>query len=222
MAEQKIIWQPIDVDNLLEEMELDRDGLNYAVRFAEHERSFVTANDPIGFANYLVYGKAGRALRELYLPKGWSRDDSNNQTAIKNPKTKTRVVPCNFDEFAGDRTNETTNKSPKGEVSRKKSACNRTAWLPGLEPPIIDPELNDGYQTWVLGMHVDELRPTGAELSFPVAFDGRYFTQFGTRIILISGDDGGGGVRKRGDFDDRGDSGSDDSVGVVDIAIKRK
>jgi hypothetical protein len=194
---------------------LDRDGLVHAVESAEHEKSFVTSNDLIGFGNYIVYAKAGRALRERYLPKDWVKDDSNNQTAIKHPKAKIRIVPCNFDEFAGNRLIKPTNKAPKGEVSRKKSACNRTAWLPGLEPPIIDPALNDGYQTWVLGMYIDDERPTGAELSFPVGFDGRYFTEFGTRIVLISGD-GDGVVRKRDDSTD------DDAVGVVDIEIKRK
>jgi hypothetical protein len=213
MAEHKIVWQPLDVDNLPHVMELGREGLEHAVRFAEHERSFVTSNDPIGFGTYIVYGKSGRALREWYLPKGWVKDDSNNQSAIKHPKTKIRVVPCNFDEFAGNRFARPTNKSPKGEVSRHKSACNRTAWLPGLEPPIIDPKLNDGYQTWVLGMHVDDARPTGAELSWPVGFDGRFFTQFGTRIILLSGDDPSVGKRKGSD---------DDAVEIVDIKIKRK
>ena len=213
MSEPRVVWEPLEVDALLVEMELDRSGLEYAVRFAEHERSFVTANDAVGFGNYVVYDKAGRALRESYLPKGWVKDDSYNQCAIKNPKTKIRVVPCNFDEYAGNRLVRPTNKSPKGEVSKTKSACNRTAWLPGLEPPIIDPRMNDGYYTWVLGMYIDDARPTGAELSWPVGFNGRFFTQFATRIILFPGDDGVSGARKGSD---------DDAVGIVDIEIKRK
>src|SRR6266478_3903490 len=175
MAE-KILWEAFDVDAELDSMKLDRGGLMEAVRYAEHHRSFVTANDPVGFANYVIYAKAGRALREIYLPKGWVKDDSNNQTAIKNPKTMIRIVPCNFDEFAGNRLVRPSNKSPKGEVSRVKSACNRTAWLPGI--PDIRPEANDGYRTWILGIHADDARATGAELSFPVAFDGSFFSQF--------------------------------------------
>jgi hypothetical protein len=214
MAEQSVVWQPIDIENLLKDMGLDREGLTQAVRFAEHEKSFVTANDPIGFGPFIAYGKTGRALREWYLSKGWVKDDSNNQCAIKNPKTKIRVVPCNFDKFAGNRLIRPTNKSPKGAVSRSKSACNRTVWLPGFEPPIIDPKLNDGYQTWVLGIYIDDTR-TGAELSWPVGFDGSFFTQFGTRIILLSGNDDDAGIGKRKGSDD-------DAFGVVDIEIKRK
>ena len=211
MAE-RILSKVIDIDNQLKEMGLDRKGLTEAVRFAEHHRSFVTANDPIGFPNYVVYAKLARSLRETYLSKGWTKDDSHNQAAIKNAKNKIRVVPCNFDEYAGNRLVRPTNKSPKGEVTRKKSACNRTAWLPGIPP--IAPEFNDGYQTWILGVSIDDEHPTGAELSFPVAFDGNFFTQFGTRIILLTGDE------------DRGarvvDTSGGDAVEVVDIEVKRK
>jgi hypothetical protein len=210
----QVVWEPLEVDNLLIEMKLDRNGLEKAIRFAEHERSFVTANDPIGFGNFVVYAKAGRGLREWYLPKGWVKDDSDNQCAIKNSKTKVRIVPCNFDEFAGNRDGrEPTNKAPKGEVSRKKSACNMTAWLPNL--PVIEPELNDGFQTWVLGIHIDDRRPTGAELSLPIAFKGQHFTRFGKRIILLSGDDDVAVSRKRQGSDD-------DAIGIVDISVKRK
>jgi hypothetical protein len=209
----QVVWEPLEVDNLLIEMKLDRNGLEKAIRFAEHERSFVTANDPIGFGNFVVYAKAGRGLREWYLPKGWVKDDSDNQCAIKNPKTNIRIVPCNFDEFAGNRNVRPTNKAPKGEVSRKKSACNMAAWLPNL--PVIEPELNDGFQTWVLGIHVDDRRSTGAELSFPTAFKGQHFTRFGKRIILLSGDDNDVAVRK-------GRGSGDDAIGIVDISVKRK
>lgn len=222
MPEQKIVWEPLEADNLLLDMQLDRDGLLHSVRYAEHEKSFVTANDPQGFGSYVVYAKSGRALREWYLPKGdWIVDNSNNQVAIKNPKKMIRIVPCNFDQYAGDRFQTPTNKAPKGEISRKKSACNMSVWLPGFEPPEIDPKLNDGFQTWILGLHIDDIRATGAELSFPIKFDGKHFTRFGTRIILISGDDGGSGARKRGE-PDGGGSNNNDAVGIVDIAIKRK
>lgn len=219
MAEKAVVWEPLETDPLLLAMALDRAGLVQAARFAEHERSFVTVNDPIGFASYVAYAKSGRSLREWYMPKGWLRDNSNNQVAIKHPGKMIRVVPCNFNEFAGDPFHTPTNKAPKGEISRKKSESNLVTWLPGLEPPVIDPNLNDGYQTWLLGMYFDDIRPLGAELSLPIEFDGKQFKKFGQRIVLIwGGDDGGGSAgRKRTDGD-----GGDDAVGIVDIAIKRK
>jgi hypothetical protein len=211
---EAIIWKPIDVRNEVEALGLDVEGLIDCVRYAEREKSFVTKNDAVGFASLVVYDKAGRALREKYLSKDWIKDDSNNQCAIKNPVTMVRVVPCNFDEFAGNRLVRPTNKSPKGEVSREKSMCNKTAWLPGITKG--DPASEDGFQTWLLAIFTDDERPTTAELYLPIEFDGRYFTDFGKRIMLLTGSDDEGVGRNRGD-----DS-SDDAVEVVDIAIRRK
>jgi hypothetical protein len=135
MAKKAVVWEPLETDPLLLDMALDRAGLVQAALYAEHERSFVTINDPIGFASYVAYAKSGRSLREWYLSKGWLRDNSNNQVAIKHPKKMIRVVPCNFNEFAGDRFHTPTNKAPKGEISRKKSESNLITWLPGFEPP---------------------------------------------------------------------------------------
>ena len=211
---ESIIWEPIDVRNEVEALGLDVEGLIDCVRYAEQERSFVTKNDAIGFASLVIYDKAGRALRERYLGKDWVKDDSHNQCAIKNPVTMVRVVPCNFDEFAGNRLVRPTNKSPKGETSRKKSMCNKTAWLPGI--PKDEPASEDGFYTWLLGIFADDVRPTTAELSLPIDFDEHYFTDFGKRIMLLSDPDDEGVGRKRGD------SSSDDAIEVIDIAIRRK
>ena len=131
LMEPKLIIDPLDVDAHLAAMGLDRHGLIMAVRYAEAERALCTDNDPIGFANLMAYGRAARKLREYYPPRDqrWSSDNSFNQAAIRNEHTRVRIVPCNFDEAAGDRRATPTNRSPKGEVSRHKSACNRTAWM---------------------------------------------------------------------------------------------
>ena len=209
-----IIWNPVEVRNEVSALGLDVDGLIDCVRYAELEKSFVTDNDAIGFASMVVYDKAGRALREKYLGGDWVRDDSDNQCAIKNSCTMVRVVPCNFDEFAGNRLVRPTNKSPKGEISRKKSMCNKTAWLPGI--PRGDANSGGEFQTWVLGIFTDDERPTTAELSLPIAFSGQFFTDFGKRIMLLTGSDDEGIGRKFGD-----DSGND-TTEIVDIAIRRR
>ena len=193
---------------------LDIDGLIDCVRYAEREKSFVTANDAVEFGSMVVYDKAGRALREKYLGNGWVKDDADNQCAIKNPRTMVRVVPCNFDEFAGNRLVRPTNKSPKGEISRKRTMCNMTAWVPHV--PRAASVLDAGFQAWVLGIFTDGDRPTTAELSLPIAFSGHYFTDFGKRIMLLTGDDNEGIGRKLGDDPDN------DAVEIVDIAVRRK
>lgn len=211
---ETIIWNPIDVQKEVAALGLDVEGLIDCVRYAEREKSFVTKNDAVGFGSLIVYDKAGRALREKYIGSGFVKDDSDGQCAIKNSHTMVRVVPCNFDEFAGNRLVQPKNKSPKGEVSRKKSMCNKTAWLPGI--PKGEADLDNGFQTWVLGIFTDDERPTTAELSLPIAFSGNYFTDFGKRIMLLTVDDGEGIGRKIGD-----DSGNE-AVEAVDIVVRRK
>ncbi|KAB2738524.1 hypothetical protein F9K90_07535 [Brucella anthropi] len=208
--EAEVLIKHHEVDNILIHMGLTRDDLIRSVRYAESERALCTDNDPVGFANMTVYARAGRKLREILVPRGWIKDDTNNQCAVKNPKTKVRIVPCNFDDGAGNRLQTPANKSPKGEVSRRKSMCNRTAWIPGLAP-IEEPVDVDGYATWVLGMRIEDDLPTAAELALPVDFDGRYFTQFGKRIILLDGTDV--------DVTEHAD---DDTFEVIDITVKRK
>lgn len=210
--EPAIFSEAIEIENVLIGMGLTQDELIRAVRFAESERALVTDNDPIGFANMTAYAKSGRKLREIYLPRGWVKDDTNNQCAIKNPQTKVRIVPCNFDEAAGDRLQTPANKSPKGEISRKKSMCNRTAWLPGIvdsKAPVDD----EGYKTWVLGIFIEDGHPTRAELSLPVDFDGNYFTQFGTRVILLDGTDEAFSEEQPAE---------EDAFEIIDIQIKKK
>jgi len=211
---EPIISDPIEIRHEAAALGLSAEGLISCVRYADSERGFVTENDAIGFGSYVTYDKAGRALREIFLSTGkWTRDDSYNQCAIKNAETKIRVVPCNFDEFAGNRLATPSNRSPKGEISRKKSMCNLTAWLPGMVPEgptMIDVE---GYQTWLLGICAVEGLKLGAELSLPIAFKGHYFTKFGKRIMLISdGDDAIVERKEKGDGE----------VGVVDIEVRRK
>ena len=92
--------------------------------------------------------------------------------------------------------------------------CNKTAWLPGV--PRDESVSDDDFQTWVLGIFTDDERPTTAELSLPIAFCGHYFTDYGKRIMFLTGDDDEDIGRNLGD-----DSG-DDAVEIVDIAIRRK
>lgn len=60
-------------------------------------------------------------------------------------------------------------------------------------------------------MRIEDDLPTAAELALPVDFDGRYFTQFGQRIILLDGTDS-----SLSEYRD------DDAFEIIDISVKRK
>src|SRR5580704_6549183 len=150
------IFDPADPEivPLLRSMELDRDRLIEVVRTADRERTFVTSNDIRGFDLIIVNAKAARGLRDIFCGKRWIKDETDNQPGIVNPYLGLRVIPCNFDENAGNPLKDPTNRSPKGEASRSKTRCNATGWLPGL--PDIPAQEGEKYLTWILGIFSKE------------------------------------------------------------------
>ncbi|OYX68761.1 MAG: hypothetical protein B7Y81_16095 [Caulobacter sp. 32-67-35] len=191
-------------------MELDREGLIEAIMYADGERALCTANDPKGFELITMNARLARALRDRFVGDRWEVDESDNQPGIRNPHLKVRVIPCNFDENAGNRLADPSNLRDKGSASRSKTQCNKTAWLPGFEP---SPETEKTeYETYVLGTYAagGELR---AELSKPQNFAAGKYTRFLPRIILLDGSEhepmGAKAPREA-------------PTEVIDIAVKRK
>lgn len=172
------------IEPLLAALKLDFDKLVEVVRYADRERAFVTANDPKGFQLIMMNAKVARGLRETFCGEDWERDDTDNQPGIKNAALKIRVIPCNFDENAGNRLKDPTNRTEKGAASSAKTRCNATAWLPGLpEPPSASAE----YVTFVLGSYSEVGQPLRAELSQPKDFSSGQYKKFEQRIILLDG-----------------------------------
>jgi hypothetical protein len=200
---------------ILRNMELEREALIEVVRTADRERSFCTGNDIRGFDLITVHAKAARALRDIFCGERWIKDEIDNQAGIRNPSLGLRVIPCNFDENAGNHIVEPTNKVIKGEASRTKTRCNATGWLPGL--PDIPPQEGEEVVTWVLGIFSQQNEPLRAELSLPVSFIGGRYIRFNPRIVLLTGSEDEtdqAGKRPRPD--------REGPVEIVDIAVKRR
>jgi hypothetical protein len=185
MTSLPILFEEEDVQSELQSMELDRETLIECVRYADNERALCTAHDPNGFDLVLMNAKVARALRDAFVGDRWEVDETANQPGIRNPYLKIRVIPCNFDENAGNRLADPTNLREKGKASKSKAACNKTSWLPGMEPEEVQQE--DPYQTFVLGTHVDDDGVLRGELSKPLDFASGQYTRFKPRIILLDG-----------------------------------
>lgn len=201
-----------EIAALVAELGLDLEGLIEVVRYADSERSLCTSNDVHGFASMTVYDKAARGLRETFCGKGWEKDETNNQAGICHPDKKIRIVPCNFDQNTSNPLVQPTNRSPKGEVSKAKARCNATGWLPGLPDVPAQPEAE--YKTWILGIFAVDGEPLKAELAFPVEFDGKFFTRFLIRAVLLRGDEDASPGRRSGE--------APSPTEIVDIPIARK
>ena len=197
--------------------EFERLGLHYeklvaAVKYADSERALCTANDPKGFGLVTVNAKAARGLREQFCGEHWISDENDNQPGIYNLALKTRIIPCNFDENAGNRLVKPSNRKDKGSASGAKVRCNATGWLPGLDAPIMG-KAEDDIATIILGIYSEEGEPLRAELAYPIGFSSKKYTDFSKRIILLDGTEG---------FSDPTKSERGDPTEAVEIKITRR
>lgn len=180
-----ILSERSDVTSLLDQLELSYERLVEVVRYADRERALCTANDPKGFPLIVVNARAARGLREAFCGDRWEIDETDNQPGIRNPHIKVRVIPCNFDQNAGNRLVDPSNRTEKGAASKRKVRCNATAWLPGLPEPQDDDE--GEYTTYLLGIYSEEDDKLKAELSRPKAFSSGQYRSYTTRVILLNG-----------------------------------
>lgn len=208
MASPALIIGAENVVLALRRLELDYDRLVEAIDWADGERALCTAHDHKGFDLIMMNARLGRALRDQFAGDRWQVDEKDNQPGIINPHLKLRVIPCNFDENAGNPLADPSNLREKGGASNSKTMCNRTAWFPGFEPK---EEEESEFQTYVLGTHVDE-SSVRAELSKPLNFSSGRYTRFAPRIILLDG------TRERIVYDPQDWKPTDD----IDISVRRK
>ena len=195
-----------------ERLFLDYDKLVEAVKYADSERALCTANDPKGYGLVTVNAKAARGLREQFCGEHWISDENDNQPGIFNPALKTRIIPCNFDENAGNRLVEPSNRKEKGSASGAKVRCNATGWLPGLDAPITG-KADEEISTIILGIYSEEGEPLRAELAYPIGFCSKKYTDFSKRIILLDGTE---------DFSDLNRSDRGNPTETVEIKISRR
>jgi hypothetical protein len=210
-----VLAKQMEIVPFLKEWDLEFDGLVEAARYADRERALCTANDPKGFELILMNAKVARGLREIFCGHRWKPDETDNQPGISNPFLKARVIPCNFDEYAGNPFVTPTNRAEKGSASNKKVRCNATPWIPGLIDPTEAEEGEGGYTTFVLGTYFDLQTGLRAELSRPKAFSSGQYKRFETRVMLLDGSEDTSYLV--GAKTDRGGP-----TEIIDIAIKRK
>ena len=214
MLEVKFLDDPIEADAQLYLWGLDRAKLIESVLYGRSFYVECTANDPRGFAGAIAYARTGRRLRDLFAGQdGWSKDEINNQTAIRNDSLKLRLYPCNFDSRTASKRTP-CNLTDKGNAAQEDTEHNAQLSLFDMPEMLSDiEEINDAYQTLLLGMNF-ESEFAKAEVSLPVTFSRKRFTGLAIRVPLLDGlsPDKGPQTKYK----------PDDSFGEVDIQIGRK
>lgn len=211
----KFLADPVEQDDQLREWGVEREPLKEAVFFAQSFYNECTANDPRGFDRSIAYARAGRRLRDLFVPLGWLKDDANNQTAIRHEDRRLRIYPCNFCSFTAHPHHSPSNLTEKGPAA--DGDTRRNAQMDLFSTPEVLPgavlEPAEKYRTLLLGMNFEE-ENAKAELSLPVKFMNGRFIGLAIRVPLLDGTEA--------DPKRRREAGQDDAFGVIDISIGRK
>lgn len=214
MLQQLVVTDPIEIASEIKSLKLDVEKLSDVAKYAHSEGSLCTANDQKGYRLMTINSKVARGLREQFCGEDWVHDESGNQPGILNEAMGIRIIPCNFDENAGNPLLTPTNRSEKGSASSNKVRCNGTGWLPGLNFSVIEDAEEKDIVTLVFGIYSEGDEPIGAELSYPVGFTGTKYTQFSKRIIILNATSDGQAPTNKSDMGE--------PTEVVDIDVKRK
>lgn len=212
--EELIISDLVEVKSEITSLKLDIEKLADIARYAHSEGSLCTNNDQKGFRLATINSKVARGLRENFCGEDWVHDESGNQPGILNEAMGIRIIPCNFDENAGNLLLSPTNRSDKGAASSSKVRCNGTGWLPGLDFSVIEGDEGKDVVTLVFGVYSEGNEPIGAELSYPIGFSGTKYTQFSKRIIVLNAASDGESPTSKSDLGE--------PTEVVEIDVKRK
>jgi hypothetical protein len=211
----KFLVDPVKQEDQLRSWGVEREPLKEAVFFAQSFYNECTANDPRGFDRSIAYARAGRRLRDLFIPKGWLMDISNNQTAIRHEEKRLRIYPCNFCSFTANPYHSPSNLTKKGSAADRDTRRNAQLELFSAPEVLVDAEMDSGekYKTLLLGMNFED-EYAKAELSLPVRFMKGKFTGLAICVPLLDGTEAG--PTPRLDLD------RNDAFEIIDIEIGRK
>lgn len=215
-----ILKNLINVKNRLHQLGWTREQLIEVVAAMVSARNDTTENDPSSAPGWMAWKDGTRRLREIALPMGWQRDETNNVPSVINPELALRVTVCNTDDGTCVEDRIPKNRTKKGPAT-DRSVSENTGWLfSAEETPQIVPlskgvRQPGGVSNYVLCVYHegDEVR---AEFSCPMVTSAGYYADFVERIFLItSGDDFEGNkvTRATPELDD---------VQEYDIPVKRK
>jgi hypothetical protein len=219
----RIVREPIDVGNRLEELGLDRAKLSDIRDAMVSARADCTNNDPPSAPGWSSWRMGTRRLREVILrEKNWEKDETDQISAVVNQKLRIRIAVANTDDATGLEIEGhlPQNRSKKGAATDRAVQANQGSFIDALDASLKVIPLKGGKEpsgpikTWYLCVY-NEGDTVRSELSCPSGLDNGFFTDFVERIFLDDGEEGGGGaVRRRND-----DGGKPPEF---DVPVKRK
>jgi hypothetical protein len=179
LPQVKIFKEDWEVDSRLGFFGVTRDELMTVVEMAVGARADAVPHDPVTAPGTFSYIYGTRALRDVFVPKGWVKNSTEGIESIYDSETGTKVIFQNTDS-ACDICH------PKA-ISGKGLASERVVMdaAKGLFPEIDEERrkrLNGPVWYFCLSANGDDVR---AELSRPLAIKRGQFSEFIERIFIL-------------------------------------
>ncbi|MEN2978184.1 hypothetical protein P7L78_20720 [Tistrella bauzanensis] len=174
----KILQDPADVDQRLEQLGLTREGLIRVIHVALAERNNATGLHPSNAPGTFSYHHGVAALRREYLGDDWEKDDSDGIESIRNDSIGVKVSFGNVGEACGRDHPKPRSKKGAGAERASGPTLFEHAGVGDLESYAVKPV--DGLPLYYLMMD----RQGRAELTRPVIARGTFVAAI-ERIFLI-------------------------------------
>src|SRR5438034_4977724 len=108
---------PVEVVAYLEGLGLSVDELREAILIGESARDACTPNDPPSAPGFYAWAKTVRALGEILIPKGWTRNDDEKLSIVLSPNAQKAIAVATGDEGTGILGALPKTKYPKGPAT---------------------------------------------------------------------------------------------------------
>ena len=183
---EEAVWEtPRDVKTALGHLGLTIEPLQVAVQAGYYAYISRTANDAPSAAGYYQWNDTIRALRELYVPDGWTRHDQKGFPTILNPGKTIALCVYSGNENTGRPGRPLSTKNAKGPCTEhlvESNALTLFDLAPAPEPVRLS---RDGgtIPTWALVFYNDA-REIRSEIALPVFIKDGRIEHWAKRIIL--------------------------------------
>lgn len=207
-----IVSDAILVEQRLINLGLDLPGLTEVVLRGEQARALCVPNDPLISPGFDAWRYRVRALRDIYIPRGWDKANIGGLELLHSVDRRMRVITRAGDQGVGI---VDAFPQPKREIVGPTTAAvideNATLFLDPNWMNVCANDTDCSYRTWMLLVYSESLLAR-AELSLPSAVKDGRVQGWEERIIL-------------GDLnlaEPLVDSGATDLPVVVDVPVIRK
>jgi len=201
-----LLTDPIKVQARLVELGTSMENMLEIAHAMAAEMADTSLNDAPGAAALRAYFVGVRRNRDIHCRgnNGWIKDDTDFIASIFNPRRRIRIAISNTDAGTGIPEFSPANRSRKGAATGRIIANNslqREFDELVAESSNIRPLTESDHVGFVMSYYLCvfcEGTEVRAELSCPIRWDGKFFSDFHERIRIIGrdGDDDGLGRKK--------------------------